>query len=344
MSAIHEKKWRIWHFRPPQRKTPRTAKQQQNGPDMRATSSSISLLSALMNFATVCSLPVRGYSSLGSTCYKVFKRRIPPQNVSAPAPPPLPSRFETRTLQQGPSTQISLTPHCFLLLTSPTSLPQQHARIPCVSPTPGAHRQRVRGHRIRFPFASTCVVFTRSEGVYTYSSGCDSSVIFHLVSPRVIIISLRGYASFGLHVVSVLHLASSFFKVQRNEFSPKSVSALLIFVPSSPRAALYPSTGAMHLVKKPVILPPCISPMAMSMVFRLAVAEVCALVSVRSPISHYSMLDWCSQQQASAADTGGGGELEGEGGCGSNDVTLERQQPVLDGGISGVGLCQRPAT
>lgn len=259
---------------------------------------------------------------------------------------PLPSRFETRALQQGPSTQISLTPHCFLLLTSPTSLPQQHARIPCVSPTPGAHRQRVRGHRIRFPFASTCVVFTKSEGVYTYSSGCDSSVIFHLVSPAIIIISLRGYASFGLHVVLVLHLDSSsfFFKVQRNEFSPKSVSALLIFVPSSPRAALYPSTGAMHLVKKPVILPPCISPMAMSMVFRLAVAEVCALVSVRSPISHYSMLDCVVSSRRAPPTLEVGGSWRGRGGCGSNDVTLERLQPVLDGGISGVGLCQRPAT
>lgn len=70
-----------------------------------------------------------------------------------------------------------------------------------------------------FPFASTCVVSTKSEGVYTYSSGCDSSVIFHLVSPTIIIISPRGYASFGLHVVLVLLLAF-FVKSSATSFPP----------------------------------------------------------------------------------------------------------------------------
>lgn len=90
----------------------------------------------------------------------------------------------------------------------------------------------------------------------------------------------------------------------------------------------------MHLLKDPGILALCNIPMAISMIVRVAsrsaVAEACALVSKRSP--HLSLLHvgLCSQQQqASAADTGGGGEVGG-GACGSNDVTQERLQPVLD--------------
>lgn len=52
--------------------------------------------------------------------------------------------------------------------------------------------------------------------------------------------------------------------------------------------------------------------MAISMVFRLGVAEVCALVSVRSPISHYSMLD-CVVSSRRAPPTLEVGGLEGEG-------------------------------
>lgn len=206
--------------------------------DMRAIMSLIMLHSMLVNFAIVCLPPVRGNSSLGPTCYKVFKRRIPPQNVSAPAPPPRPSRFETRALQQGPSTQIYLTLHCFLLLTSPPSLPQQHARIPCISPTLRAHRHRVRGHRIRFPLRVHMRRFHKKwRGLYLlvwlrFLSHFPPRFTYNNnnIPPRVRIVR----ASCRLSSPPRL-----FCKVQRNEFSPKSVSALLTFVPS-PRTALYP--------------------------------------------------------------------------------------------------------
>lgn len=132
--------------------------------------------------------------------------------------------------------------------------------------------------------------------VCTHSSGCDSSVIFHLVSPTVIVTALRGYASFGLHVLLVLHLL--FFQSR-------------VF----PRFAPPPLYPSMHLLRKRVILRPRID-----------------VFNVEPHLSRYSMLDCVVSSRR--ADTGGGG---GGGCCGSNDVTLERLQPVLDGGISGVG-------
>ncbi len=156
--------------------------------------------------------------------------------------------------------------------------------------------------------------------------------MFPHVSPTIKIISHRGHAAFGLHVVSIFHLAF-FFKVQCiNEF-PKSVSRRSLF--SFFLRALHFTRHGLQCIW--LILALCNIPMAISTVSRLAspaVAEDCALVSKKSPISHYSMLD-CVVSSRREPPT-----LE-VGGCGSNDVTLEQLQPVLDIGISGVTGCAK---
>lgn len=148
----------------------------------------------------------------------------------------------------------------------------------------------------------------------THSSGCDSSVIFPLVSPTIKIISHRGRAAFGLHVVSIFHLAFFFLKSSASTSFPQIRFSVPYFRSSSAHCTLYPSRFAMHLRKDPGILALCNIPMAVAVIVRLssrsAVAEACALVSKRSP--HLSLLHvgLCSQQQqASPADTGGGGGL-----------------------------------
>ncbi len=120
------------------------------------------------------------------------------------------------------------------------------------------------------------------------------------------------------------------------------LSAFLIFV-LSPRTALYPSRFAMHLVNPRVMQ----HPDGYIDGFSPRVARRGWMRAGLEEEPHLSLLHvgLCSQQQARAADTGGGGggggTLRGGGCCGSNDVTLERLQPVLDRGISGVTGCAK---
>ncbi len=96
----------------------------------------VALALGVYKFADVYLLPRSANSPLDSTWYKVFSegslhKMFPLEPLLLP-----PSRFETRALQQGPSTQISLTLHCFLVWTSPASLSEAHMHISLHLPGP----------------------------------------------------------------------------------------------------------------------------------------------------------------------------------------------------------------
>ncbi len=214
-----------------------------------------------------------------------------------------PSRFETRALQQGPSTQISLTLHCFLVWTSPASLSEAHMHIslhlPGRSFSSGTHSWTQEWDFHSPPHASF------SQKVNTHSSGCDSSVMFLPTFTYIKIISHRGHAAFGLHVVSIFHLAF-FFKVQCiNEF-PQSVSRRSLF--SFFLRALHFTRHGLQCIW--LILALCNIPMAISTVLasrRPPWLKTARWSSKKSPNLSLLHVGLCSQQQTRAADTGGGG-------------------------------------